>query len=441
MNLAFKKIQERLSFTEIIYLIFFISLICAFRAVTSISIGLLFVTGILQTRPTLRSLFLRHPANEFTLLCILFFLLQLIALFYTHNMRMGWIDLQLKSGLVFSPLAVIWMREQKNDVKERLLWLYSFVLLIATLYLLYRAAVECLRTGTTAPLFYHALVAPFGYHAVYFSILVFVGLAFLLENLLSGETIFDRPLLISLICFLSFFLLLLSSKLILSFYVAYVFYFFIVRARQDKRFRLISYTTILVIMSISAILLATRNPISYRFRDIVHGNITLINQDEFSPSVYFNGIQFRMLQWKLVPEILNEKHSWWRGVTGGDAQFILDQKYLSKHMYAGSPGAAGHGYLGYNTHSQLLESLLQNGIPGLMVFMLINFCLLKIIWQQEKTSARFIILLLFIYSLVESVFQEQYGIVMFTFLPLFIGQGFYKKTTTSSKTQIQSHYQ
>src|SRR5881394_486969 len=113
MNLAFKKIQERLSFTEIIYLIFFISLICAFRAVTSISIGLLFVTGILQTRPTWRSLFLRHPANEFTLLCILFFLLQLIALFYTHNMRMGWIDLQLKSGLVFSPLAVICMREQK----------------------------------------------------------------------------------------------------------------------------------------------------------------------------------------------------------------------------------------------------------------------------------------------------------------------------------------
>ena len=438
MNLAFKKIRARLSFTEIIYLIFFISLICAFRAVTSISTGLLLVAGILQTKPTLRSLFSRHPGNEFTLACTLFFLLQLIALFYTHNMRMGWIDLQLKSGLVFLPLAVICTGQQKKEVTDRLLWYYCFILLIAALFLLYKASVECLRTGTITPLFYHALVAPFGYHAVYFSILVFVGLAFLLENLLSGETILDRLLPISLICFFSFFLLLLSSKLILSFYVAYVVYFFMVRARRDKTFRLFSYTTIIVIGSLCAVLLVTRNPVSDRFRDIVHGNINLINQDEFSPSVYFNGIQFRILQWKLVPQILNERHGWWTGVTGGDAQLILDQKYLSKHMYAGTPGVAGRGYLGYNTHSQLLESLLQNGIPGLIVFILICYCLLKIMGQQERTSARFIILLLIIYSLIESVFQEQYGIVMFTFLPLFMSQGFYKKTTTNLKSQIQS---
>jgi len=107
-------------------------------------------------------------------------------------------------------------------------------------------------------------------------------------------------------------------------------------------------------------------------------------------------------------------------------------------MYAGTPGVAGRGYLGYNTHSQLLESLLQNGIPGLIVFVLSCFCLLKIMAQQQKLSARFIILLLVIYSLIESLFQEQYGIVMFTFLPLFMSQGSYKKAETNSKTQIET---
>ena len=452
MNLAFKKIQARISFTEIGYLIFFISLVCAFRAITCISIVLLVIAGMIEKRFTLRTLLSRHPANEFALLCSLFLLLQIFSLVYTHNMQAGWTDLQLKSGLVFLPFAVICTGPLKREVIEKLLWYYCIVLLMASMFLLCRASIECLRTGTITPLFYHALVSPFGYHAVYFSILVFVALAFLVEIFISGENISNRTVLIFLICFFSFVLLLLASKLILSFYLFYLIYCLMVRAGSDKAIRLISYSTILLIVSISTILVVTRNPIGYRFRDVVHGNISLISQDEFSPAVYFNGLQFRMLEWKLVPEILNEKHRWWTGVGGGDAQDILDQKYLSKHMYAGTKKMPGHpvirsyetverGYLGYNTHSQLLESLLQNGIPGLVVFILICFCLLKMMWQTHRTMVKFIILLLVIYSVVESVFQQQYGIVIFTFFPIFMNQVNFKRTTSGSITQNQLHYQ
>ena len=74
MNLAFKKINSRLSFTEILYVIFFISLIGAFRAITSITTGLLLITVILLHKPRLKTLFSNEPLNQFTVACILFFL-------------------------------------------------------------------------------------------------------------------------------------------------------------------------------------------------------------------------------------------------------------------------------------------------------------------------------------------------------------------------------
>jgi hypothetical protein len=166
----------------------------------------------------------------------------------------------------------------------------------------------------------------------------------------------------------------------------------------------------------------TKNPINARFRDFAGGNISLINQDKFSPAIYFNGLQFRLLQWKLVPRILNENHCWWSGVSTGDAQAQLNQKYISLNMYRGEPGKPGTGYLNYNTHNQLLQSLLQNGIPGAVSFLFICFALVIMALQAKKRILSFTIILLLCYLMVESFFEEQYGIAIFTFWPFFINQ-------------------
>ncbi|HEX7844179.1 MAG TPA: hypothetical protein VF476_00180, partial [Chitinophagaceae bacterium] len=103
-----------------------------------------------------------------------------------------------------------------------------------------------------------------------------------------------------------------------------------------------------------------------------------------------------------------------------NAQPFLDSQYISRNMYRGNGSATDKGYLGYNTHNQFLESLLKNGIPGVIVFLAIFVGLLSMAWQKRKGGRLFILLLLLTYACIESVLETQYGIILFTFFPCLI---------------------
>ena len=144
----------------------------------------------------------------------------------------------------------------------------------------------------------------------------------------------------------------------------------------------------------------------------------MVSRDKFNQGDYFNGLQFRLLQWKFVPEILNEHHRWWTGVSPGDAEFFLDQKYISANMYTGNN--AGGGFLHYNTHNEFLEAMLQTGIIGLFVLLVICFSLIKMVLLKPNMKISFVTMLLLAWLFTESAFETQYGILIFTFFPLFI---------------------
>src|SRR6202008_668872 len=137
---------------------------------------------------------------------------------------------------------------------------------------------------------------------------------------------------------------------------------------KNPRKRRLAITGAFILCSAAVtFLFVTKNPVSERFRDIAKGDIKIVTQKSFKEGDYFNGLQFRLLQWRFVAEILTENKRWWPGVSPGDAQTQLGKKYLAKHMYAGDPSTGSRGYLIYNTHNQFLETLLQNGIAGLVV--------------------------------------------------------------------------
>ena len=107
------------------------------------------------------------------------------------------------------------------------------------------------------------------------------------------------------------------------------------------------------------------------------------------------------------------------GVSVGDAQTDLNQKYISENMYIGSPERGDKGFIGYNTHNEFLEALLQSGIIGLFLFILISWSLVKMIWQKKRAELSFVTILLMIYSFTESVFESQYSLFIFIFFPIF----------------------
>lgn len=403
-----------------VYTIFFISIFFSFRAISSISIGVLLIAGITKHDGQIKNIIRHNKARLFLIACITFFLLQFIPLLYTSNSNEEWKNILLKSGMVLIPLAVMLSGPFEEHSQKKLLVAYCLSLLAAGLYCLFKSFLFYRSTGNVPVFYYHELVKPLQQHAVYFSIYIFISLVLLLENIQRKIWGVNNIVSLSLITFFSILLFLLSSKLIITFYILYLLYYLIVLTRKTVLNRKVTTGVIAAIVIVISTIFFTNNPISDRFRDITAGKLAVIKQDKYTPGDYFNGIQFRLLQWKLVSEILNTHNSWWQGVSAANAQPFLDEEYIAKDMYLGDPSTGNRGYREYNTHNQFLESLLNNGIPGLLAMLFIYFTLIKIILQKKQSISTFIIALLLIYAAIESVFETQYGIILFTFFPVFL---------------------
>jgi O-antigen ligase len=408
---------------HVLYLVFLASLVLSFRAVSSLGIVAIFLAEIIINKSAFSSLFQKNNKNLFLAGCFLLFILQVIALFYTHNMQGGWSNIRIKTGLLITPLAICVSSFITSATMKKLLFHYCLVLVITSFYCLCVSVLHYFEFNDASHFFYHSLVKPLNQHAVYFSLLVMAGLIFLLENITKTYPPYSRSFQIFLIVYLSGFLLLLSSKLVILFYLVYLVFWFIRLLQSHRMKKLVTAVSFTFGALIVVLVFATRNPVSNRFYEIAEGNIKLVTQDSFNKGDYFNGLQFRLLQWKFVSEILTENKRWLIGVSPGDAQSSLNKKYLSKNMYSGEPARGDHGYLIYNTHNQFLQTVLQNGIAGLLVLLTICFSLLKMVLQTRSWYTGFIILLLLAWLFTEAAFETQYGIMIFTFFPLFIYTG------------------
>lgn len=400
-----------------LYIIFFISIVFSFRAISSISIGLILAIGLTQGKSLFNQFFSNHALFFFLSGCSLLFILQCFALTYTHNIPEGIKLLQRSSGIIFIPLAVFsTSRFLSRENYCKILFCLAVILCAGSLYCL---AVNISKYFSGAPVssfFYHALVKPLSQHAIQFSILVFISLTLLIERLKEHGTYFMKLLFRSMIIFLSLFLVLLSSKLIICMYVLHLLYFFFRKKLYERK------NQVFILVFIAAVILSiiTPNPVGNRFRGMFTGNSMLFVREKFSPGIYFNGIQFRLLEWRFTYEILNEQNAWLSGLTPGDAQSFLNKKYRETNMYTGIPGTPDHGYLNYHTHNQFLQSLLENGLPALIIFLFICFSLIKMAGNSRRTELKWLAALLLIYCFTDAPFETQYGIVIFVFFPAFL---------------------
>lgn len=403
------------------YLGFLISVAGSFRAISSIAIGLIILTIFLKNKADTGSWFNNTLRNRYLAACSLYFLLQVIPLADANNFMESWKHVQVKSALLFIPLCFYGGRYINKERFHALMNAFVYVLAILLSWCVGIAFINYhFHHAPITVFFYHQLVSNLGHHAVQFSILVFTGVLYLLQMATGGRYLVNRGIHFLLTIYLTGGILLLSSKLVIIFLLGYlVFYIFLLLQKNLHTRWAIPVVAVSFVLFIGTILF-TQNPISRRFNDVMHGNIGIIQQPSFGPAYYFNGLQFRLLQWRFVKEIMQENNAWLLGVTPADAQTKLNEKYLSTHMYTGESGRSDHGFLGYNTHNQFLEALLQTGMVGLLCFMVICFEMIGMALRQKSRLLWALVIVLIAYAFSESVFETQYGLVLFTFLPLFI---------------------
>jgi len=403
----------------VFYLAFFVSLIFAFRAISSISIATILVGGMVKNRIEQKRFFNQNLINPLVIFCGLLLLMQFLSLLYTTDLEQGWKNIRLKSALIIVPLSLCCCDFINETTRRKLLKWYCLILFFACSYALFYALRRYAATHDSSVLLYHPLVSIYSGHAVQFSILVFLSLLHLFETLTKKEIVFNKYFDLFLIAFFLVFLFLLSSKLVIAFFLLYFLYTMIrsfLFKSIDAKFIVISIISLAVF---SLFVFSTQNRISNRFKEIIQTDFRFIQRERFNQGDYFNGLQFRLLQWEFVPGILNEKKAWLLGVSPGDAQNLLNQKYISKNMYIGTVARGDKGFIGYNTHDQLLESLLETGVIGSLLFLLICWSLVKMARERKNAELSFMTILLLVYSFSESVFETQYSLFIFLFFPLF----------------------
>lgn len=322
----------------------------------------------------------------------------------------------MKSALVVIPFGLCCSGFIEAGTSRRLLMALTGLLVIAAAYCLFMAVLS----GQSSRFFYHELVQPLKQHAVYFSMLVCFTLFFLCESAAEGDWLISKLLHGAALLFLLVFLVLLSSKLVLSFFLVYLIFFGLKIFPAGKHRKSLTRGMLALLVSAAALLMLTNNPVSRRFRELTAGDPVLFRQERFDPSVYFNGLQFRLMQWKLVPALLNKQEAWLTGAGAGRSQALLAKEYQERGMYAGETNAGQPGYLLYNTHNQLLESLLKYGLPGAVLFIVLCLSLLFRACREKTRILRFTVALLLLYTCFEAVLETQYGIMIFTYFPFLL---------------------
>jgi O-antigen ligase len=349
---------------------------------------------------------------------LLYFLVQLMGVFYASHTFEAWKYVESKLGFIVFPLIFCSTLFVDDGMKRKAITGFSIFLTFASLYCIVLATVRYRESHETRFFFYHDLVEPISQHAVYFSVYIFICLVFLLVNRRNLDWLNKRRWLqIVWVLYFIGLLILLSSKMVLT--VLFLYLLFLLFKRYTLRNKGWQPLVLAAIIGLSAaITFSFDNPVKRRFQDMFNGDLTLLKKEKFNQITYFTGVDFRLLEWRFTYEILRDNHAFVIGVSPVEAQSRLQEKYRSMDMYLGEKKRNDTGYLNYNCHNQLLQCTLQSGIVGLLVFIFWIGTILSKSVKKNDLVLTAIVAIMFTFFLSESVFERQYGMILCTLIPL-----------------------
>jgi O-antigen ligase len=314
------------------------------------------------------------------------FLIELAGLLHTHDLFVAWKHMESKATLVAIPFIFLSGPFTDFNGYRKLLTDYCRLLAAVGLYCLSMAVVEYHWQHDIRVFFYHDLTGAVGVNAVFFSGYVLIAILFLLFSAT------DRRIRVVLTPFFTILMVLLSSRLVLLLLLVAFIGYAIGRRQPKMKLTTMAYSLALLIALCVTTLAFTDNPFSRRYQ-------------ELNP-----GISLRLFMWRTAFDILREHHAWAFGVTGGDSQTLLDQKYMDAGL--------SQGYLGYNFHNEYIEVLVHSGLVGWTLYMLAMVALVIIARVTGTAPALFTTGLILLLCSTESALEMQHGLFLSSFFPL-----------------------
>jgi len=345
----------------------------------------------------------RLKQNRSILIFAALYFVFIFAWLISENKEEATRDLQVKLTILLIPLVLGWFIEMRKNEVVLILRCFVFSCIAFSLFALAKAGYDLTTTGANH-FYYKDLVAFTFIHPSYIAMYqVFaVGLLFFkLFQVWKQMRLVMKFIHIAAILLLLLFIFLLASKMaILSLFVLlpFIFYLFL----QPVFGRMKTILLLCGMVAVGLVIIMSLPKTRERF-------MMLFTYNQVD---YANSTDSRQEIWKSAMQISGR--NLFTGVGSGDAEEVLIKQYATNGFQKGVDEK-------YNAHNQYIQVLVETGLPGLIIFLLVLGYAFRLAIRHKNDIYLSFLLVFVINIFTESMFKTQSGVVFFAFFNTLLG--------------------
>jgi len=386
--------------------------------INSISIGLLVLYWLISGN--LISKIKEVLNNNYSLLFMSIFIIQVLGLIYSENLSYGLRQLEKKASLLILPLIIV--SSPKLKYRESLIVVLSFI--VSCFLVLSFGIIKTVYVHGTLfnlPSITEFIDETIGIHHAYSGLYLVFSLSFLYHFInkywFKMEIYFK---LFSVLFFLVIFIYLIILGARMALFITFLILFIqtINNIITYKNYKLLYIAGFASIIGIGSILYLPST------KEKVHQLLFLRGT--------YHPLTPRLIQWECCFKILEENNAWILGVGTGDVSNYLLDCYQKKSFW---------GYLHkYNAHNEYLEEMVALGLFGLSLLLASFFFPLLYSIKIKNFYYVYFILIFMIVCLSETVLNRQNGIVFFAFFNSLLFFSIYNEQNSKKNALNYNNY-
>lgn len=391
---------------EQIYFLFLIIFIITYPITYNSNSQILIAMSIfffIDTKANLKYKFGLVKRNKIVIVFILYFMIQLIGLTYTEDIKRGVNVITRLLPFLLLPTIIISEKISNNKLKLLLKIMTLWILLVMIYLCLYQIVIEERSLNTMV----HFAFDKLGISQHYVSIILVLSIMFCVHEIFLKEKIFFNVIIsVSLI----FFLLLFSSRSSLVILLFSLVVFFL-KEFKDKSIslKLTVITSVFAIVTLgffSSSELQKKTNILLKSTDFDIEIIKTKNSITFAKNTIEQRVMINLASLNII------KENPFFGVGTGDYLNALQAEYVKLNFIAGIKER-------FNAHNQYFEDYIKVGILGFLSIIILMVIIVKESYKKKSYMFYCAFAIVFM-CLFESFFARHHGTVFTAFfIPLF----------------------
>ncbi len=336
---------------------------------------------------------------------IIFFSLHVVGLLYTQNMNSGLFAIEKQIYFLLVPALLFYpIHNLSNEEYDRLLKNLSLISFGSSFVVLAIAAIKFVILDDRMA-FHFETFSPISY--VYYSMYFVCASTSLCVRIVDGKHSLNQKIFYTsvLIIYSIGFLVLVSCKMAIIAFVLCLFYLFY-KKLQNKKMMI----SAIVITIVSLTLFISMNKTTRERFLVLTKNFEILNKNHLTGDYEeFNGLNLRLLFWKYTIQEVSENNWELIGAGTGDAQDLVDSSYVRHNLDE-------YGYVSFDPHNQWIFTYAQLGLIGIVALITMYWFSFRAAILSENLPFFFFLLTTLLFSLTESIFESNKGIVFFALI-------------------------